>query len=601
MIHRHRRALGLAPLSPSDSAGGIKTCLWRAYALFLVTLPLLATTARAAQPILNITLPDLPARHQFNLVSDNFIGISYELSSFDSLWGSTPKRLPPAMQNYLANIRARLTNPLRIRVGGNGMDGSTYDPSFKSVMLEHTDPDAYFNDIPVRFGPVLFDVLNTMADKVGEMQFMVGLSMRWPHRFDEAVALGKDAVEKLGGRLDAMLLGNEPDLYAGHGERDEYNISMYVPEIGEIIQQMGDAGIEPANRIGGPTICCSWDLEDVLDAGFDQYPFKYYTLQHYPQNNCKGPNAKNTNMTFFLSHTNVQDYINWNIQGVDEGKARGVPILLTEYNTVSCGGSNVSDTFAATLWALDAGLKAAATNFSAVYLHTREHGIQYNLFDPPDPENPQATVAWRTGSPYYAALVLAEATSQYGSVIIDLDLANSTTDHRATVAAYGIYDDGGRNQGKLALINYADATYGPFSKSKETDSSRTFRIPANVSGSFIEYRVLRTGLNTGSTAGAAERDDITWAGQSVKENGQLEGTQHTIRVDCVNGCVVEVPGPGAALVVLNPERADAFFRGNATIAAWPVISAASGMAVRIDAMVLASGLAAIACMVSWWL
>jgi hypothetical protein len=95
-------------------------------------------------------------------------------------------------------------------------------------MLVLTDPEAYFNDIPVDFGPVLFDVMNAMADKVGEMQYMVGLSMRDPDNDENVVQLASDAVNKLGDRLDAMLLGNEPDLYAGHGERDVYNISTYV-------------------------------------------------------------------------------------------------------------------------------------------------------------------------------------------------------------------------------------------------------------------------------------------------------------------------------------------------------------------------------------
>lgn len=46
------------------------------------------------------------------------------------------------------------------------------------------------------------------------------------------------------------------------------------------------------------------NLSDVLDAGLSQYPYKYYTLQHYPTHICNGPNAKNTNITYFVSHAN---------------------------------------------------------------------------------------------------------------------------------------------------------------------------------------------------------------------------------------------------------------------------------------------------------
>lgn len=88
------------------------------------------------------------------------------------------------------------------------MDISTYDPDKTDVMLTLTDPDAYFNDIPCTFGPVFFDVLNAMSDKVGDMSYIIGLPMREPELYDNAVLLAKAAQEKLGDRLDSLLLGN---------------------------------------------------------------------------------------------------------------------------------------------------------------------------------------------------------------------------------------------------------------------------------------------------------------------------------------------------------------------------------------------------------
>lgn len=80
---------------------------------------------------------------------------------------------PVAMQNCMRNLIARMSKPFRIRVGGNGMDGSLKNP-----MLELPDPDAYFNAIPAHFGSVLFDVLNAMADKVGDMQYLIGVELQ---------------------------------------------------------------------------------------------------------------------------------------------------------------------------------------------------------------------------------------------------------------------------------------------------------------------------------------------------------------------------------------------------------------------------------------
>ena len=75
-------------------------------------------------------------------------------------------------------------------------------------MIVLTDPNAYFNDIPVDFGPVFFEVMNAMADMVGEMQFIIGLSMQNPSEDSNVIELATATEQMLGKRLDAMLLGN---------------------------------------------------------------------------------------------------------------------------------------------------------------------------------------------------------------------------------------------------------------------------------------------------------------------------------------------------------------------------------------------------------
>jgi hypothetical protein len=201
--------------------------------LALLSLLILSLTTAAKNKPVQVNFPEIPpASAQHNIVSDNFLGISWELSSFNTLCkflnkpslmltimsvynpgGKTPNEIPNAMQNYLSNIRARMISPLRIRIGGNGMDGSTYIPAQRD-MINFTDPNAYFNDIPVNFGPTLFDVLNAMSDNVGDMKFMIGLSMRDPiHGIDNVLELAAAAEGLLGNRLEALLLGNEPDLY----------------------------------------------------------------------------------------------------------------------------------------------------------------------------------------------------------------------------------------------------------------------------------------------------------------------------------------------------------------------------------------------------
>ena len=180
-------------------------------------------------------------------------------------------------------------------------------------------------------------------------------------------------------------------------------------------------------------------------------------------------------------------------------------------------------------------------NYSAVYLHTREYGVQYNLFDPPTAET-STEPGWRTGSPYYGALFLAESTYEGGNIIVDLNLNDSITSPSATVAAYGIYD-ANATRTSLALINYAG-------------TSQVFVLPSGVAEK-VQVKVL-------TAPDVYEKTNISWAGQTVSTNGDLEGDMQITNIACESGCHLTLPGPSAALIAFGDGL---MFSGNTTIAA----------------------------------
>ena len=124
----------------------------------------------------------------------------------------------------------------------------------------------------------------------------------------------------------------------------------------------------------------------------------------------------------------VQSVAQWQIDGVAAAKNAFKPILLGEFNSASCGGiPGVSDTFAATLWAMDYALQLASVGYSGAFIHTRERGVSYNLFDPPP--NGDESAGWTTGSTYYALLPVAEAlssSSKNGSYIKDMEIVDNS-------------------------------------------------------------------------------------------------------------------------------------------------------------------------------
>lgn len=248
----------------------------------------------------------------------------------------------------------------------------------------------------------------------------------------------------------------------------------------------------------------------------------------------------------------------WNVPGRERAERLSVPVVMSEFNSVSCGGSDISDTvsppgfsllststkkkqFVMSLWSADVGLKAASLNYAAVHLHTRESGIKYNLFDPPTSES-STEPNWRTGSPYYGALFLSEIMSPNGSIVADLNLNNSITNQFSKVAAYGVHNRNG-TVSKLAVFNYASG-------------EQSFRILPGVAKK-LYYRVL-------TAPSLQEKVEISWAGQTVRLNGQLEGNQVTETVDCQDGCVLKAPGPAALLVAIDDAHKE-LFTGNSTI------------------------------------
>lgn len=214
--------------------------------------------------------------------------------------------------------------------------------------------------------------------------------------------------------------------------------------------------------------------------------------------------------------------------------------------------------FATALWAVDVALQGAAVDYTGMYIHTREIGVTYNLFQPSSDETYQ-DAEWTTGAIYYAELVVAEALSN-NSIVVDLNLDNSVSSPSSTVAAYGIYDGSEHDKGNLVLINF---DY-PSASEDNNSTIQEFVIPKNLTSS-IAVRYLIAPNITEQTA-------ITWAGQTVGKNGDLQGDQALDTIECKEGCTVSIPGPGLAVVWLGVNANDSqsgsgkIYQGNSTIA-----------------------------------
>ncbi|TDL29534.1 glycoside hydrolase family 79 protein [Rickenella mellea] len=485
-----------------------------------------------------------------NVVFSNFMGVSIELSSINTYIGEDTSTIPKPMVNYLSTIQSQVQRPLRIRVGGNSMDSSVFVPT-QSQMIIFTGVNETDNDRPSTFGPVLFDTLRTLGSNIGGAQHLIGLSLR--NASDPNIpVLASYAENGLGDQLDAFLLGNEPDLYTAHDERPllaNYTVGDYMGEFRDVIVELSNSSygnLLSDVLLGGPNICCNWDLDVLLGLGYiDSFnqSLKYISLQHYPQNNCN--DTHDYDIDYYSQHILVVRLASWNLPGIHLAQASGKQVVMDEFNSASCGGiPGISDTFVASLWIIDYSLQMASIGYSAIYLHTRERGVTYNLFDPPAEGNGSD---WTTLPAYYAWMSVAESlSSRNGSIVYDLDINNSST-LNSTVAGYSLHDGKTGSVSRLVFFNYAEGGSGP-----------AFFYFSELAGLQAASRKVLVRYLTAPTT--AEKWDISWRGQTLMGVGDgiavSSNRDPDQEISCVDTCTIQVPSPGLAVVWLSADDPD---------------------------------------------
>ena len=87
----------------------------------------------------------------------------------------------------------------------------------------------------------------------------------------------------------------------------------------------------------------------------------------------------------YLTHASPQGIVAPYLDSTSLAQTVNKPFLMFETNTASCGGfPGVSDSFGATLWALDYGLTMAYSNFSEALLHVGGQDVVYNVSSKPN-------------------------------------------------------------------------------------------------------------------------------------------------------------------------------------------------------------------------
>lgn len=278
-----------------------------------------------------------------------------------------------------------------------------------------------------------------------------------------------------------------------------------------------------------------------------------YNIEHL--HSCFG--SYDYHLDWYMSHTNTVILAQWQADALTYlstvPSAQRKPLLMDEFNSASCGGIPQSNMFAVALWTADYALQMASAGYSAAYLHTREQGVKYNLFDPPAGPAAVPGGAWTTNPNFYAMLAVNEALQSPGtggSRVVDLDVGNSTKDYAAVQAGYAVYDGASSHVSSIVLFNYANMSM------QSTDFVLPAALFASSSGEQLAVRYLAAPSATETTE--VSWGNVTYAG--VKDGVAVtapetlnQGWTSDRMVSCSGseGCTVPVPGPGMAVVFVG--------------------------------------------------
>ncbi|KAH9943353.1 glycoside hydrolase family 79 protein [Epithele typhae] len=477
------------------------------------------------------------------MLNGTFFGFSIEMSVVNQLIGSSPVVLQPIFLNFMSLIAER-AGAVHVRVGGNTQETAYMVdslPNGKFLLKDKNDANNPTYTPTIAITPDLIYMLGN-ASSFLPLKWYLGIPFNdtnW--RFN--IAEVAEAV--LGDSLLGFQASNEPDFYVKHNHRPEgWGPTDFFKEFGTMTEAWNADMLVPVkNNLIAPSVSGGWTLQDVWDTGFfDAYAdvLSMVSVEHYPNDNCAAmypqygyePKDPLAELPKYLSHKAATNLLAPYVAPSALCQQYGKPLIMFETNTASCGGfPGISDAFVASLWGIDYAMQLAFGNFSSMLFHFGGQDVAYNPFTA-SPTNVSAFRDWTVGPIFYSAIAVTEALGKTGTAqVVDL----SSDIDGDTAAVYAVYE-----QGKLAravLINYLTDPSGAH------DYTATFAMDGDVPASVtVKYLVAPS---------VAEKDNITWAGQTLggryNADGRWHGDLDIHAVQCdveTSSCKIKVPAPG---------------------------------------------------------
>lgn len=295
----------------------------------------------------------------------DFVGLSYEVQQL-----ANPEFFSIRNTGLIATFRRISTHGV-LRLGGNTSEFATWkatanapDPPRPQTREVAGEPKGQYYAVT----PESVRNLAGFLDAIGwKCIYGIGMGTNTPQRAAEEAEF---AARTLGPRLEYFQIGNEVDLYGSYlRDPKTWNPQTYLNEWLGIARAI-EARV-PAAKFGMPDIAARipWLTEIAERWPAIQDPPHVVALTHHYY--YGGP-ATNPDVTIpnLLSPAAMEKVQHTATTATTDAWKMGAQVRMTEGNTCYGGGKpDVSDVFAAALWAADYSLLLASNYYTGVNLH----------------------------------------------------------------------------------------------------------------------------------------------------------------------------------------------------------------------------------------
>lgn len=437
------------------------------------------------------------------------LGLSYEAEDL-TLPGFTSGNLAAYLKTLGTSV---------LRIGGNTVDETFW------TSTNQTAPSWSLATIT----PADLTALATLT-KASGWKVILGVNLK-QYNPTAAADEAAHAAAALGSSLQAIEIGNEPDLYSQYENNTKQYFTDFKAYVAAINKAAPGVPIEGSDAGGAPN--ASFQTAFVANEQTLSTPdISELTSHYYPLSACSS--GDDPTIPDLLGTTTRDNESDLALAAVAQAAKLSLPAVVDEGNSVVCEGEQgVSNVFASALWEIDDQLVLARDGVSGDYMHgtvIQCNGAKplYMYYTPLcAPTAAAATAGDLAAQPEYYGLA---AVHEIGTGTF-LNLTNPAW---ATVRGYAVK----HTNGTMTVV--LDDVQDPTSNGPTT---LTLDLGANfTSGTRINLTAASLTATTGITIG----------GQSVSSNGTLPTpttTPVTVSGDTLN---VTIPAGSAALITLAP-------------------------------------------------